>query len=121
MIDLTGLPKRYQDLEMGYWLPRVPCNVEIFASLIAGGTIFSEVSKAALLRRMGRGALVVDRSAFQFPAGHLGPPAATGRECRKCHAKTVRVQIWESACGAFEDSKYTCACGDVLWVDGGDS
>lgn len=43
------------------------------------------------------------------------------RPCPKC-AGEVRVQLWESSCGGYEDEKYTCTkCGHVWWVDGSDS
>jgi uncharacterized protein with PIN domain len=46
----------------------------------------------------------------------------TERTCSKCGKKTVRVQIWESSDGAYEDEKFTCtSCGHIYWVDGIDS
>lgn len=48
--------------------------------------------------------------------------AKTNRICAKCHRRTVRVQLWESRDGAYEDEKFTCTnCGHVYWVDGIDS
>jgi len=51
-----------------------------------------------------------------FTKSEKGPP------CRKCGGGPVVRETWESSCGGYEDYKYTCqACGDVRWVDGGDS
>jgi len=44
-------------------------------------------------------------------------------KCRRCKQMgAVTYQTWESSCGGYEDSKYTCgACGHFWWVDGPDS
>lgn len=45
-----------------------------------------------------------------------------GIPCRKCKAKTVVVETWDSNCGGYTDWKYTCLhCKHVWWVDGIDS
>jgi predicted transcriptional regulator len=55
-------------------------------------------------------------------AGELGVSQPSDQVCRKCNAKAVTVQLWESSCGGFEDHKYTCsACAHVWWIDGIDS
>lgn len=34
----------------------------------------------------------------------------------------VKVELWESHCGGYEDEKFTCErCGKVWWVEGPDS
>lgn len=55
-------------------------------------------------------------------AGTFTKGSATDRICRKCGNQTVRVELWESNDGAYEDEKFTCTtCGHVYWVDGIDS
>jgi DNA-directed RNA polymerase subunit M/transcription elongation factor TFIIS len=39
--------------------------------------------------------------------------------CKK--AGCVRLQVWESSDGAYDDEKYTCQCGNTWWTDGIDS
>lgn len=42
--------------------------------------------------------------------------------CRKCGKSNVRVRLWESSDGAFEDYQYKCDdCDETWWVDGIDS
>jgi hypothetical protein len=42
--------------------------------------------------------------------------------CRKCGVKAVRVRVWESHCGGYEDINCHCTnCGRDWWVDGCDS
>ena len=44
------------------------------------------------------------------------------RKCPKCKKIAVYSKDWESSCGAYEDTKYTCSeCGYYWWVDGIDS
>jgi ssDNA-binding Zn-finger/Zn-ribbon topoisomerase 1 len=52
--------------------------------------------------------------------GTLSPPEPSTRTCRTCGAP-MQAQLWESSCGGYEDSKYTCPAGHVEWVDGIDS
>ena len=43
------------------------------------------------------------------------------RPCHKCGGE-VRVRLWESSCGGYEDEKYTCAkCRHTWWVEGPDA
>lgn len=44
--------------------------------------------------------------------------------CPKCGAKSVRVRVWESSDGAYEDYQYKCfglTCSHTWWIDGIDS
>lgn len=53
--------------------------------------------------------------------GTFTKEAASEHPCRVCGAP-VRVQLWESSCGGYEDEKHTCTqCGRVFWIDGIDS
>lgn len=52
---------------------------------------------------------------FKDPEKELG-------ECPKCKKKAVKIKVWESHCGGFEDEKHECqACGHTFWVEGIDS
>lgn len=43
-------------------------------------------------------------------------------KCRRCDSKKVTYREWESSCGGYEDTKYTCQdCGHWWWVDGPDA
>jgi uncharacterized protein with PIN domain len=54
--------------------------------------------------------------------GEFTKGSATNRICQKCGKQTVRVQVWESSDGAYEDEKFTCtSCGHIYWIDGIDS
>lgn len=35
--------------------------------------------------------------------------------------KPVKVRMWESSCGGYEDFNYRCEAGHMWWVDGIDS
>lgn len=53
--------------------------------------------------------------------GELSTPEPCARKCGKCRGPMI-WQNWESSCGGYEDSKYTCTvCGAIEWVDGIDS
>ena len=52
--------------------------------------------------------------------GKLTAQQTTTRKCPKCGGSMMH-QTWESDDGAYEDSKYSCPCGFVRWVDGIDS
>lgn len=54
-------------------------------------------------------------------AGEFTKSDVAKRPCPKCGGQ-VRVQLWESSCGGYEDEKYTCeSCNHVWWVEGPDS
>jgi hypothetical protein len=39
-----------------------------------------------------------------------------------CESRDVRVRLWESHCGGYEDYQYRCfGCGATWWVEGIDS
>jgi DNA-directed RNA polymerase subunit M/transcription elongation factor TFIIS len=43
-------------------------------------------------------------------------------KCPKCKKFSVYYKVWESSCGGYEDTKYTCSeCDYYRWVDGPDS
>lgn len=45
------------------------------------------------------------------------------RPCPQCHARLVRVRVWESTDGAHEDQQFKCfalTCSHTWWVDGDD-
>jgi len=43
-------------------------------------------------------------------------------KCRKCGKFAVYHKVWESSCGGYEDTKYTCSeCDYYWWIDGPDS
>ena len=55
--------------------------------------------------------------------GTFTPPSPPKYDCRKCKAtESVIAEGWDSSCGGYEDTKYTCTkCGHYWWVDGPDS
>lgn len=54
--------------------------------------------------------------------GKFGRELETQRTCPVCAVASVKVRIWESSDGAYEDEQFRCgACGYTWWVDGIDS
>ena len=55
-------------------------------------------------------------------AGDFSDWKLSSYACRKCGMKTVRIRIWESHCGGYEDTNFHCtSCGWDWWIDGCDS
>ncbi len=56
-------------------------------------------------------------------AGTFGPVAAQLHDCPHCKAlKCVKLRLWESNCGGWEDERYECTtCGKVWWNEGADA
>ena len=56
-------------------------------------------------------------------AGTFQPADDKLYDCRSCGAKEcVKVILWESSCGGYEDEKNECQkCGKVWWVEGADA
>lgn len=54
-------------------------------------------------------------------AGKFTKEAISERPCRKCGGP-VRVHLWESSCGGYEDEKHECTgCGHEFWIEGPDA
>lgn len=52
--------------------------------------------------------------------GELGKKTPCDRKCPYCGG-AMTYQEWESSCGGYDDTKYTCVNGHVWWVDGPDA
>lgn len=43
-------------------------------------------------------------------------------KCRKCGGKNIEYREWESSCGGYDDTQYSCKdCGYSWWVESSDS
>jgi transposase-like protein len=59
---------------------------------------------------------------YEEHEGDLSKSSVQKYDCPRCKKKEMTHQTWESHCGSYEDSKYTCGnCGFVEWYDGPDS
>lgn len=54
--------------------------------------------------------------------GTFGEGKCVATPCRKCKGASVKMEVWESSCGGYEDYKFTCGdCHHYWWVEGPDS
>ena len=54
-------------------------------------------------------------------AGEFTSSDYSSRPCPKCGGR-VKVSVWESSDGAYEDLKFACEkCAHTWWVDGPDA
>ncbi len=55
-------------------------------------------------------------------AGTFAQERDVDRPCPKCGVRPVKMRVWESSCGGYEDEAYRCpACDHSWWIDGIDS